>query len=275
MLARRAALALAGALLAMPLAAAATKVDVVLPEVAPVAPGQERTVAGNLSYSYDAPSGNATNVSLALLTAPDWLTARIDPASVQAAANDSNGTTLVPVLLTVGVRPGTLALQQHTLQIQLHADKNGALAAAQNTVGVVVRVAFVGALQVAGPSDAVPAKPGEPVEVPLTISNTGNGPARVGFDPPTAQGVTAVPPAPVVVEAGAQRVVNLSFLPQQAGRIPLTAHYTSTYAFDPTLPGASGDVTFSLNVGGSGLPAPDAMVPIALAALALAWARRR
>lgn len=275
--------AVALVLLAAQASAAPARVGLDFPPLPLVEPGEERTVTGNLTYGYtyganETRAARPTNVTLVAVSGPSWLAARLAPAALQVNASDPSGRSVVPVQLTVGVQAGAPALAQHTLQIQVEAQANPPLEPAVNTAGVVVRVAFEGKLSVKPTADRFAAKPGEPASVQLRVVNVGNGPARVTLEPAGAEKtVTVLPPGPFVVEVeGAlkERLINVSVLAQQPGRLPIVLRWSSSYAFDPTLPGDSGEVTANLDVGEAGIPAPGSLLLLALAALA-ALVRRR
>lgn len=258
--------------------AAPARLGLTFPPLPFLAPGADVTVDGNLTYSYDAPAGNLTNVTLAPVAGPAWLSARIEPAALQVAADDASGRTVVPVRLTVGVRAGTAALEQHTLQLRLSASANPPLEPVEGTAGVVVRVAFVGKLRVEPAGDRATAFPGDPAQVGLRVVNEGNGPARFTVAPAEPGGaVVVLAPSPVLVEArGAlqERLINVSLLGSQPGSHSIPLRYSSTHAFDPTLTGDSGQVVVTLEVKEAGLPAPVAPA-LALAALAALLLKRR
>lgn len=276
-----ASVALALCLLAPLAEAAPARVGADFPAVPLLKPGQERVVEGNLTYSYDSPAANLTNVSIAAVSGPSWLTARIEPARAALPAVDPSGRSVLTVRLTLGVRPGTAALEQHTLQLRLDAEANPPLDAAQGTAALGVRVAFVGALRVAAVEESYAGKPGEPLNLGVRVVNEGNGPARFTIDarPGNATGLTVLAPGPLLVETRgllSDRVVNVSALAQQPGSHDIVVRYTSTHAFDRTLLGPSGEVRVRLEVAATGLlPAPDPLLPLGLAALALAMLRRR
>lgn len=259
--------------------AAPARLGATFPPLPFLLPGQERVVAGNVTYSYDAPAVGATNVTITPVSGPGWLTARVEPAAAQLAASTPEGRTLLPVRLTVGVRAGTAALEMHTLQLRLEGDENPPLNATRATVGVPVRVGFVGALRVEAQPQALPGRPGEPLTIGIRVANDGNGPARVTFTPGDTPGLSLLVPGPLLVETRGQlqdRIVNVSALAQQPGRYEATLAYGSTHAFDHSLLGAAGEVRLTIEVGSTGLlPAPDPVLPLAIAAAAFAALRRR
>lgn len=267
--------------LSAPLAAAAeARLGAVFAPVPFILPGQQHTALGNITYSYDATAANATALAFAVLSGPAWLTAAVDPEATNAPAADPAGRSIVPVQLTLQVLPGAAALEQHTVQLRLSASANGPLNATNATVGIPVRVGFLGALRVEATQERFTGTVGEPVTVGLRLVNEGNGPTRVAFETRgEAPGVTALPPGPVLVETRGQlqdRRVNVSILPGQPGAHEVVLVYRSTHAFDQSLLGAGGELRVALDIAGAGLlPGPDPVLPLALAALGLALLRRR
>lgn len=269
---------LAALLLAPPALAAPARLGLEFPPLPALRPGEERTFDGNLTYHFDAPSQDLTNLTLRAEAAPLWLSARVEPGSTTVAATDPSGRTVVPVRLTVGVAPRTGALEQHALVLRAEAGANAPLEPTSVTTSVPVRVAFAPNLTVEVSEQPGPGKPGEPLTVSLRLRNDGNGPVRVGFEAAPTEGVSIVAPAPLLVESRGdlqQRIINVSLLPTEPGSHLVTLQFRSTHAFDATRLGNGGEVSFTLDVQPSGLlPEPDVAL-LALAAVALAWARRR
>jgi hypothetical protein len=254
------------------------RLDATFPPTPFLPPGSETTLAGNLTYSYDARSANQTQVTLAASAQAPWLRARVDPALVSVAADQAGNATRVPIRLIVTIAPGAPALEQGTVSLRLEAQANPPVDAAFHSVGVPVRVAFAPALAVQPLAERTTTKPGEPVGVPLRLTNQGNGPVRVTFQAQGApEGVVVLPPGPVLVEARGtlqERTLNLSVVADRPGEFPLVLRYASAHAFDPTLTGSSGEVRVVLVVEPAGLP--GAAMPMAgLAALLAGLAARR
>lgn len=263
-------------------AAAPARVGLEFPPLPLLPPGESVSVDGNLTYHYEEPSPNMTEVTLVLASGPEWLSAQIQPGSVLVDASGPEGRTVVPVGLTVEVRPGTMALSQHTLQVRVSAEANPPIEAAEGSTGVVVRVAYAGKLRVEPIAPSVETRPGEPAVIGLRVANEGNGPARVVLQAsaPDAS-VRIVPPGPFLVEASGalqERVVNVSALAERPGTFPLLLRYTNTHAFDATHLGQGGEVTVSLEVREAGLPGPGAahaLLALGLAGLTLLARRAR
>jgi hypothetical protein len=272
-------LALALLLLALPTAAAApARLSLDFPLLPDLTPGQLRTIEGNVTYAYDAPSANntTTNVSLALLSGPSWLTARLEPSTFLANATNASGRVVVPVRLTVGAQANASALQQHTLQVRMDAAANPPIEPDSATSGMVVRVAFVGGVLAEPLNATVNATPGEPTTFGIRLTNGGNGDAAVVLDIANSTAVQALPPtSPTVVPRGEERVVNVSILANSPGTYPIAMHYSVAYAYDRSISASGGTFTVAVAVRGQATPGFDAVLPLAMAAVALAALRRR
>jgi hypothetical protein len=260
-------------LAALPAHAAEARVSLVFPPMPPIAPGTNATVEGNLTYSYDARTDNATSVSLTLEDGPAWLLSSLSDAALSVPANASGNVTSVHVRVMLAVAPGAPALARHALGVRVTASGNPPLDPAVNTATLGVQVAFQGKLAV----EALPLgkqRPGEPFNLQLRFTNEGNGPTKVTLDARAAEkGVQVVAPPPFILDVGdAARVVNVSAV-APAGTFPVTVRWTSAHAYDASLAGGAGETTVTFTAQSGDVPGPG--LALALAALALTAAARR
>ncbi|HEV8360244.1 MAG TPA: hypothetical protein VGR28_07315, partial [Candidatus Thermoplasmatota archaeon] len=244
--------------------AAPARATLTFAEAPLLAPGALVTLDGNLTYAYDEPSSNATLIDLAVVEAPAWLTASIEPAHLELDAS-GGGRAEAPVRLLLRAAAGTAAATQGVVRVAANASANPPLEAFNGTREVPLRVAFAGDIVIAPVESLVRARPGEPAQVQVRVRNAANGPAEVTL---TDTGVTKDVLIPagsrVIVEAGEERLLNVSVLAQAPGSYPLQLRFTTAFALDERAQGPSSDVSVTLEVR-AGAPLPAVL---ALAALA-------
>lgn len=255
-------------------AAAEARLGLTFDPLPPVEPGGEARLAGNLTYSYDAASPNATRVSLLLDPPTGWLRASLSPAVLALPANASGNRSVAPVTLVLTVAPGAPALAGQAVVVHAMAEPNPPLDGALAAGSAQVQVAYAGKLRVEAQPPG-PQRPGDPFVVALNVTNLGNGPTRVVLEAnassPRAQ---VVAPSPFIVDRDETRTVNVSVLADAAGPVGITIRYGSAYAFDPSLVGPSDVLTLPVEVTQSQL-VPGFGPVLGLAALALVAAAAR
>jgi hypothetical protein len=260
----------AAPLLACPARAADARTALEFAAPAALVPGEEVAVDGNVTYAHDEPSANATRVALGVVQAPSWLEARLLPTELDLDAS-GEGPAHARVRLLLRAAPGTPAATPGVVRVAAHASANPPINASEATADVAVRVAFAGNITVEPLEATVRARPGEPAQVQVRVRNAANGPAEVTLSDTGVTKDVLIPAGQrVIVQAGEERLLNVSALAQAPGSYALQLRFTSAFALDKSVAGPSSDVQVMLEAR-AGAPLPALL---ALAALALA-ARRR
>jgi len=269
------ALALCTPLLAQPADATPTGVRLILGKAPELMPGASQAVEGKVVYTYDQRTPNLTSVTLTPTGVPEWLLARLEPASLSLNTSAS-GVSEAPVRLVLSALDGTSALRMAGFDVRVQAAANGPLDAAASATSVLARVAFTGTVRADAPAE-LRAQPGEPLEVPVRLANDANGPARVSLEALGAPaGMQVTTPGALILEAGQARNVTLGVLPGGPARVTLTLRWTAAHAFDAKETLAGGSVAVMLDVEKQGAPGPAVgLVLVAAGLVATGLGRRR
>ncbi len=234
------------------------------PIEAPIPPdGTVARAAGEVVYEFpDIGSGSreATRITLRVDRGPAWASAAVTPTviDVEAAPGfDGSGSRRVTAefLVLVSVALDAPALRPDEIVVVADAAPNGVLQGASAKTELVVTAAWSAGLDVQAPRSPVPLPPGGRAEVPIRVSNLGNGRTFVEFSiAGWSHAVWATPPEPVVLEPSSGGPPSVPLVLRldaedafRGGSVTLRAE--PTYAFDRSLHGPAVDTVITLDPG--------------------------
>lgn len=246
-------------------------------------------------------SPEPVRVELAIEDAPPWVVFTLDPPVVFIPAGDCPLGTPAPATSTLiaSTRPEAPAMRSAPFTVIASTEALGDTFEAQQDSSIMAD--FFGAFSLALVNETTdPASPGGRLDIPVRITNLGNGVTRflstvtVEGDNADAWKVTA--PSDLTLESPAEDgtattavAVVIAWAPESHGArqasVNITLEVASHHGPDPSKPGAADRMTFMIMADGfengagdesNGVPAPAAgLAIIGLATVAQALRRRR
>lgn len=229
----------------------------------------------------------AVNVSVA--SKPSWVGASVSPAVVYLGPDDceaANGTASARADLVVQTTHRAPAFQAGNLTVRASSDGMD-----PGTDDLAIEAGFYAVLDVQTARPVVVAAPASQVDLPVEVTNFGNGPVQVtaeGVKGAPTGGLEAVLPGPFTVGSNATGGENTRSLvvPVRTPGGTVYVHETGTieirwsavYALDPGAGGTNATSAFRITTKGVHVPGPGpaaAVAGLAAAALAARRARRR
>lgn len=254
-----------------------------------------------VTYTYPRPNTatTTTRASLTIVDAPSWAVATVSPANLFFAVENTpnppatDGTDQAEANVLVSTTADAPAFMPASVRLRVEAQPNANLNGSANETTVTVIAGYFSILDVGTPESTVRVTAGDRRDVPIQITNLGNGPTRVAAELKiAAEGVAIAPPAPLTLgsrqlgdrNSSANVTFALAVAPDaRAGVFRVEFAFRAEYAGPPQTEGVGeGDATtLSFNVvieraaGGVKAPGAEGAAAVLVAVAAGIAGRRR
>lgn len=219
------------------------------------------------------------NVSFFVEKAPEWLTARIEPARIELPLCEGVGNASARVVASAA--NGSIALPGDQLMVRAQWETDGFLVNLTQSIGV--SSPYVPLVRVEVAENETVARPQTPVVFPVKITNLASGNTRITFEVVSKDDALMIPvPNPVVLQhrGSTHESAQIPFTiqtPYRNGPMDevgtVTFRLTPAAALDPSIKGESQEISFVVHTKGFYVPS-SSVVSVVAAAFVVALVAR-